>query len=194
MTTLPASGAGSLTANDTDDDDDVLEVIAARARVARHGRGAVRRLGALHADANYNGPDSFVYTVSDGLMTSSATVTIDVRFGNIAPVAINDFYTVNEDTTLSVPAATGLLENDTDVEHDVLSAVLTSLPAHGQLTLNSARRLHLHAEPRTTPARTPSPTRRSTAQAYSDAGDGADQRPAGERSAGHARRTPTRRS
>ena len=64
-------------------------------------------------------------------------MTIDVRFGNIAPVANDDFYSVNEDTTLIVPAATGVLENDTDVEHDMLSAVLVIAAGARQLTLNS---------------------------------------------------------
>ncbi|HXT31094.1 MAG TPA: Ig-like domain-containing protein, partial [Vicinamibacterales bacterium] len=137
VTTLPASGPASLTANDTDADNDVLEVISAGP--ASHGTVLVLEDGSVRytPTANYNGPDSFAYTISDGIMTSSATVTVEVRFGNIAPAAVNDFYTVNEDTTLSIPAATGVVKNDTDVEHDVLSAVLTSLPAHGQLTISS---------------------------------------------------------
>ena len=183
VTTLPASGAGSLTANDTDDDGDVLEVIAAGPASHGIGGGPVRRLGALHADANYNGPDSFVYTVSDGVMTSSAIVTVDVRFGNIAPVAVNDFYTMNEDTALSVPAATGLLKNDTDVEHDVLAVVLTSLPAHGQLTINS-----LGSFTYTPTANYAGPDaftyKAFDGQAYSEPATVTDQHPAGERSAG----------
>ena len=51
------------------------------------------------------GPDAFVYTVSDGLLTASATVSLDVRFGNMPPVAINNFYAAVEDTTLTVSAA-----------------------------------------------------------------------------------------
>ena len=64
-------------------------------------------------------------------------MTIDVRFGNIPPVAVNDFYNINEDTVLTVPAAIGLLANDSDTEHDPLTAVLVTLPAHGQLALTS---------------------------------------------------------
>src|SRR5207302_1492981 len=44
--------------------------------------------------------------------------------------------TTNEDTPLNV-AAKGVLANDTDVDGDVLSAVLVSGPSHGALTLNA---------------------------------------------------------
>src|SRR5205085_2668639 len=74
-------------------------------------------------------------TVSDGLLTSSALVSVDVRFGNIPPVANDDFYSVNEDSTLAAAAATGILQNDTDADHDTLSASLLTLPAHGVLAL-----------------------------------------------------------
>ena len=163
MTTLPASGAGSLTANDTDDDGDTLTVIAAGP--ASHGTVVVLADGSVRytPTANYNGPDSFVYTASDGLLTSSAAVTIDVRFGNIAPVANSDFYSVNEDSALVVAAVSGVLENDTDVEHDVLSAVLTSLPAHGS-SRSTRSAASPTRRPRTTRARTPSRIRRSTAR------------------------------
>ena len=134
---FPASGAGSLVFNDTDaDPSDILRVVAVS--TPAHGTATVSSSGAVTYTpvANYSGPDAFVYTVSDGLLTASATVTLDVRFGNIAPVANNDFYTVNEDTTLSVAAATGILANDTDVEQNTLSVVLVTLPAHGMLTLS----------------------------------------------------------
>ena len=136
--TFPASGPGSLTFNDTDADvNDTLHVVAVTPPA--HGTAVVNGDGSVTytPTANYSGPDAFTYTVSDGLLTASATVTLDVRFGNIAPVANNDFYTTNEDTTLTVPAAAGILANDTDVEHDPLTAVLVTLPAHGMLTLSA---------------------------------------------------------
>ena len=55
---------------------------------------------------------------------------------NDSPVALNDAYTINEDTILTV-SAPGVLANDSDVDGDALGAVLVSNPAHGSLTLNA---------------------------------------------------------
>jgi len=135
---FPYSGPGSLVANDTDPDPgDVLRVVSVTA--PSHGTAIVNPDGSVLYTplATYSGPDAFTYTVSDGLLTASAPVTIDVRFGNIPPIALNDFYNIDEDATLTVPAAIGVLVNDTDTEHDPLSAVLTSLPLHGTLTFGA---------------------------------------------------------
>ena len=135
--TFAASGPGSLTFNDTDADaTDTLRVTTVTAPA--HGTTTLTADGAViyTPAASYNGLDQFTYVVSDGLLTSRATVTMTVRFGNTPPVAVDDLYLAIEDTTLDVPAATGILANDTDVEHDSLSAILVTLPAHGTLTLN----------------------------------------------------------
>src|SRR4030095_2781 len=88
--------------------------------------------------ANYNGPDSFIYKANDGQADSGvATVSITVTAVNDAPVAVNDSYTTPEDTTLTL-AAPGRLANDSDVDGDSLTAILVSLPTHGNLTLNSS--------------------------------------------------------
>jgi len=55
---------------------------------------------------------------------------------NLPPIANPDSYSVNEDSTLNVPAS-GVLMNDTDPEGDPLTAVKQSEPAHGMVTLNS---------------------------------------------------------
>jgi large repetitive protein len=54
---------------------------------------------------------------------------------NQAPVAAADAYTTAEDTPLMV-APPGVLGNDSDPDHNPLSAVLVSGPSHGTLTLN----------------------------------------------------------
>jgi VCBS repeat-containing protein len=86
--------------------------------------------------ADYNGSDSFTYKAHDGALDSAeATVALTVSPVNDAPVATNDSYSTNEDVPLTVAAA-GVLSNDSDVDHDALSAVLVSNPAHGTVTLN----------------------------------------------------------
>ncbi|NOG48612.1 MAG: tandem-95 repeat protein [Chloroflexi bacterium] len=86
-------------------------------------------------NVNFNGSDSFTYKANDGTVDSNvATVTITVNPVNDAPVAVNDAYTTDEDTTLNV-AAPGVLTNDTDVDGDTLTAVLVVGPTNGTLTL-----------------------------------------------------------
>ncbi|MFC1997475.1 cadherin-like domain-containing protein [Chloroflexota bacterium] len=52
------------------------------------------------------------------------------------PVAVDDTYSTNQDTQLVV-ASPGVLENDSDVDGDTLTAVWVSDPTHGNLTLNA---------------------------------------------------------
>jgi hypothetical protein len=79
---------------------------------------------------NFNGVDSFTYRAFDGLALSNvATVTINVAPINDPPVAVDDEYTTNEDTTLTVNAP-GVLENDSDIDGDTLTAQLVSGPTH----------------------------------------------------------------
>ncbi|MCX8024908.1 MAG: cadherin-like domain-containing protein, partial [Thermanaerothrix sp.] len=87
---------------------------------------------------NYNGPDSFDFKVNDGQIDSEiATVSIMVKAVNDAPMAVNDTYTVNEDTVLNIPAP-GVLGNDYDLDGDTLSVQLVNNVSHGTLILNSS--------------------------------------------------------
>ncbi|MHB9002858.1 MAG: tandem-95 repeat protein, partial [Coriobacteriia bacterium] len=88
-------------------------------------------------DTNFYGTDEFTYRASD-LATSSApaTVTITVTPDNDAPVALADAYTVEEGNLLVVPIGTGTLANDSDVDGDVLTAVLATDTVHGELLPN----------------------------------------------------------
>jgi VCBS repeat-containing protein len=125
-------------ANDTDADGDPL--IATLAVAPTNGTVALAPDGSLvyTPNANFNGTDSFTYTATDGIATSSpATVTITVTAVNDAPVAVPDTYAGTEDTPLVVNAATGVLANDTDVDGDPLTASLVSGPTNGSLTLNA---------------------------------------------------------
>ena len=68
--------------------------------------------------------DLFTYTVSDGLLTSTAEVTISITIENEAPVANPDLGATDEDTVLTV-ASLGLLSNDTDADtHDIVGSTV----------------------------------------------------------------------
>lgn len=67
-------------------------------------------------------------TESRGAQTTSASFTWRVTNDNRGPVANNDNYSTNEDTPLTVNAASGLLDNDTDADDDELTGIETSFP------------------------------------------------------------------
>ncbi|MGI0048537.1 MAG: Ig-like domain-containing protein, partial [Nitrososphaera sp.] len=87
-------------------------------------------------NSDFDGADSFTFRVNDGTVnsTSPATVSITVNPVNDPPVAVDDSYNTNEDTPLVV---NGVLDNDTDIENDVLSAILVDNVDNGVLVLNA---------------------------------------------------------
>ena len=53
--------------------------------------------------ANYNGDDSFTFTVSDGALSATATVTLTITAVNDAPaLAVVDAVSFNEDGSTAV--------------------------------------------------------------------------------------------
>ena len=87
---------------------------------------------------NFNGTDSFTYRVTDGaLYSNAATVGVSVAAVNDAPNTVNDAYTTNYGVSINIPASTGVLANDSDVEGATLTASLITGPTHGLLTLNA---------------------------------------------------------
>src|SRR5439155_24767311 len=98
--TFPASGPGSLTLNDSDADvNDTLRVTAVT--TPAHGTSQLNtNQSVTYTPAlGFTGNDSFTYTISDGLLTASATVSMTVGGGthvNSDPVATADTATVAE--------------------------------------------------------------------------------------------------
>ena len=81
-------------------------------------------------DANYNGPDSFIYGVcDDGLPVHcvEATVTLTVNPLNDAPVALDDSDSLDEDSTVNI----AVLDNDSDLDGNLGLPALISGPTFG---------------------------------------------------------------
>jgi VCBS repeat-containing protein len=118
-------------ANDTDVDGDLLSATSVSAPA--NGTAAINDGATITYTPNPNfcGLDSFTYSISDGNGGGdTATVTITVYCVNDPPVAVDDSYSTDEDTTLVV-AVPGVLGNDSDIEGNTLTAVLVSAPTHG---------------------------------------------------------------
>lgn len=132
--TVAAPGVMS---NDIDVDGDAITATLATAPV--HGTVVLNADGSFvyTPAANYAGPDSFSYTVTDGrAVSNTATVSLSVVATNRAPVAGDDAFTTSEDSPLVVTAP-GVLVGDVDPDGDSLTATVVTGPAHGALLLNA---------------------------------------------------------
>ena len=129
--------------NDSDADGDALTITLVSNPA--NGSAAIQGTGIAYTpDPDFNGSDTFTYTISDGQATAPATVTIDVTVVNDVPIAVDDTYSVNEDTALNIPAL-GVLSNDSDPDGDALTAVLATDVISGTLAL--AGDGHDHRQP-----------------------------------------------
>ncbi|MBI1244082.1 MAG: tandem-95 repeat protein, partial [Alphaproteobacteria bacterium] len=120
----------------TDANGDALTFGIAQNGAPAHGSVTMNADGtyAYTPAANYNGTDSFTYTVSDGrggISTGTVTVTIDPV--NDTPVASQASVAGNEDGTISGRVTAS------DVDGDALSYLIPQNggPAHGTVTMNA---------------------------------------------------------
>ncbi|MBR9813222.1 tandem-95 repeat protein, partial [bacterium] len=120
-------------ANDNDVDDGIDAASVAIVTNAPNGSAVVEPDGSVTYSpaADFNGTDSFTYTVNDnaGATSNVATVSITVTAVNDPPVAANDAATTDEDTPVNVL----VLGNDNDVDDgiDASSVAIVSSAANG---------------------------------------------------------------
>ena len=120
-------------ANDTDVDGDSLTVTGATN--GTHGTTAANANNTITYTpaANYFGPDTFTYTISDGHGGSaSGTVSVNVQAVNDAPVAVTDNVTVSENGQITIP----VVANDTDVDGDAITLTSVGAASHGSIVQN----------------------------------------------------------
>lgn len=137
--TLTVPAAQGVFANDTDLQGDDL-AIAFRGAPA-HGTftsfdtdtGAFTYV----PDAGWHGTETVDYTAQDGKGGTSGDAQIVITVHNDAPVAVADGYQGVSGVPLVVPAAQGVLVNDTDPEDEALKASSWSIPQHAQLVYDA---------------------------------------------------------
>ena len=143
---LANNGSGA----DSDPDNDALTVVAVNGDVSAVGAPLTLASAAritLNADGTFSyaptdqfeslgagdtATDSFTYTLSDGLETATAAVTITINGVNDAPTGTADQADTDFGTTLIIEASE-LLANDTDIDSTTLS-----ITGVGNVTAGSA--------------------------------------------------------
>ncbi|MGF1578663.1 MAG: Ig-like domain-containing protein [Gemmataceae bacterium] len=122
--------------NDFDPDQDALTL----ASFTKPSHGSVVQDGTslvYTPDNDFNGTDTFTYVVSDGRgETATAKVTVFVASVNDPPVAQDDDFTTELNTSLIGNVLTGA-GADSDIDGDTLTAALVSDVSNGTLALNS---------------------------------------------------------
>ena len=88
-------------------------------------------------NANYNGPDSFTYTVQDDEGNTSNVATVNLTIDNTQepPVAVDDAVSTAEDT----PVTIAILGNDSDPDGtlDPSTVSIVAGPSNGTLVVNA---------------------------------------------------------
>ena len=125
-------------ANDSDPDGDALTITAVGAPA--HGTASIAGGKVNYSPApGYTGADSFTYAIADGKGgTASATVAITIQpvAVNHPPVAQNDAYTVDQNSSAN---SLNVLANDSDPDGDPLSITAVGAPSHGSASIVSNR-------------------------------------------------------
>ena len=135
---LVVTAENGVLANDVDPDSDVLTAILVDS--PSHGDLELADDGSFRytPQGNFFGSDNFTYQASDGANLSNvAVVTIDVTPVVDAPVAVDDFYVIDDMDPLVVDAESGVLSNDFDLEGKTMTAVLADPPQKGTLDLQA---------------------------------------------------------
>ncbi|MBE7436701.1 MAG: DUF4082 domain-containing protein [Anaerolineales bacterium] len=92
--------------------------------------------GAFTISAQESTPGTGVEIIATDNAGRTGSNQYTVTTTNQAPQAVDDTYTIDENTTLTV-AAPGVLNNDTDPDSDSLNAIEVSGTTHGTLDLNA---------------------------------------------------------
>jgi large repetitive protein len=129
---------GNLLDNDYDPDGDDIIISTTPVSPPANGTVVINTDGTFTytPDADYVGPDNFVYSICDDgtpSLCAQATAYITVVPANNPPVAVDDI----NNTLINVPVGGNVLTNDYDPDGDDLTVTSTiTPPSNGSVTLN----------------------------------------------------------
>lgn len=132
--TLPEDSTGSYSLQATDPEGSTLTYRIVRQ--PQHGvvtHSGTGRSGSYKPILNFFGADSFEYEVSDGLLTSTEIVTVNVQPVDDAPTAQNSLQDVRKN------AASLINLIGTDVDGDPLTYTIIQQPINGSLMINGSQ-------------------------------------------------------
>lgn len=122
----------SVLANDFDPDGDTVTVSS----FTQPSNGSVSNNNGVltyQGDSNFNGSDSFTYTITDGNGNfDTASVSVTVGAVNDRPIANNDSATTDQE----VPVTINVLANDLDPDGDSLAIASVGSASNGNVTDN----------------------------------------------------------
>ncbi|WP_431685641.1 tandem-95 repeat protein [Hahella sp. NBU794] len=128
--------------NDTDEDSQINPASVLVTAAPSHGVAKVSVASGVvvyEPEADYNGADSFSYTVEDvhGGVSAAALVSITVGAVNDAPIAVADVAATNTGAPVSIDVAA----NDTDIDDAVDATTLTivATPSQGAAVVNAGK-------------------------------------------------------
>ncbi|MBU6953421.1 tandem-95 repeat protein [Hahella sp. HN01] len=128
--------------NDTDVDSQINPASVLVTAAPSHGVAKVSVASGVvvyEPEADYNGADSFSYTVEDvhGGVSAAALVSITVGAVNDAPIAVADVAATNTGAPVSIDVAA----NDTDIDDAVDATTLTivATPSQGAAVVNAGK-------------------------------------------------------
>jgi hypothetical protein len=128
-------------ANDSDPDGDALTITTVG--TPAHGAATISGNRVVYTPtAGFVGADSFTYAIADGhggTATATATITVQAVVANHPPVAQNDAFTVNQDSTAN---SLNVLANDSDPDGDALTITGVGSPAHGTVSIAGNRAVY----------------------------------------------------
>ncbi|MFZ5604495.1 MAG: beta strand repeat-containing protein, partial [Pseudomonadota bacterium] len=137
----------SVLANDSDVDSSLNPASVTVVAQPAHGTTSVNTgtgVITFTPTANYNGSDSFTYTVGDthGGTSSAATVSLTITAVNDNPVAVADVESTPEDQPISIDVAANDTDVDTGDAADADSITLVSQPTNGTAAVSNGEVLY----------------------------------------------------